>query len=53
MTMKLTTAEHVLANHVYAFAVKFEKLSHEQAVERAMAKIQQKRELAKKIKSKH
>ena len=53
MNIEFTGAEKVLFKATYEFAVNIEKLSHEDATEKAMNKVIMKRALAKKIKFKY
>ncbi len=49
MTIKFTSPEQVLFNATYKFAIEVEKLNHQEALEKAMNKILNKRALAKKL----
>jgi hypothetical protein len=53
MNVEFTGAEKVLFKATYEFAINIEKLSHDEATEKAMNKIIMKRALAKKIKFKY
>jgi hypothetical protein len=50
MNVEFTGAEKVLFKATYEFAINIEKLSHDEATEKAMNKIIMKRALAKKVK---
>ena len=50
MNVEFTGAEKVLFKATYEFAINIEKLSHDEATEKAMNKILSKRALVKKIK---
>ena len=49
MNVEFTNAEKVLFKATYDFAIKYEKLSHDDATEKAMNKILSKRALVKKL----
>ena len=53
MNIEFTGAEKVLFKATYEFAINIEKLSHEDATEKAMNKVIMKRAMVKKLKYKY
>ena len=53
MNVEFTSVERVLFKTTYDFAINIEKLSHEEATERAMNKVLSVRALGKKVKFKY
>jgi hypothetical protein len=53
MNIEFTGAEKVLFKATYEFAVNIEKLSHEDATEKAMNKVIMKRAFSNKLKYRH
>jgi hypothetical protein len=53
MEIRFTGAEQVLFNATYDFAINVEKLSHQDAIERAMNKVIMRRAMAKELKYKY
>jgi len=53
MNVEFTNAEKVLFKTTYDFAIKYEKLSHDEATEKAMNKVIMKRALVKKLNYKY
>jgi|688.fasta_scaffold216830_2 hypothetical protein len=53
MNVEFTNAEKVLFKATYDFAIKYEKLSHDDATEKAMNKVIMRRAMAKELKYKY
>jgi hypothetical protein len=53
MNVEFTGAEKVLFKATYEFAINIEKLSHDDAIEKAMNKVIMRRAMAKELKYKY